>query len=266
MVCDFSNIAFSICGWPVYWYSLAYIFGILLAFKLTEFFAKKTGARGGSITREMLEEFINYAVIGIIVGGRLGHVLLYDFTYYIEHCSEILKIWKGGMSFFGGFIGVVCAAFIFCRKSKINFLRFIDLWAISAPVGLFLGRIANFINGELLGKESNVAWNVVFYDGVPRHPSQIYEAILEGALLFAVMVLSFYGKCHKNDGQLSGIFCCGYGIARFMGEFFREPDSLFSREILLQTGINFNQCLSIAIFVFGACLIYRSLSKKLSTY
>lgn len=257
MICNFSSVAFYVFGLPIYWYSLAYIVGISASWKLTEFFSKKINSCFG----DRLEDFINYVVIGIIIGGRAGHVLFYDFDYYLNNYNEILKVWKGGMSFFGGFIGVVTVTYLFCKKHKIDFLNFIDLWAISAPIGLFLGRIANFVNGELLGKETNVAWNVVFHDGIHRHPSQIYEAILEGIVLFLIMLLSFHKKFYQYKGKLSGVFCAGYGIARFICEFFREPDSTFSYNLFFYTNLNLNQYLSICCVTLGIYLIYRSSSR-----
>ncbi|GHT91431.1 prolipoprotein diacylglyceryl transferase [Alphaproteobacteria bacterium] len=254
MVCNFSNVAFSIFGFQVHWYSLAYIFGILFSVYLANRLAKDLYA---DLTKDLIDTFINYAIIGIVVGGRLGHVLFYDFQYYSKHLDDILKIWKGGMSFFGGCIGTVLMAYLFCRKHKLIFLKFMDLWAIGAPVGLFLGRIANFVNGELLGTASNVPWTVIFKDGIPRHPSQIYEAILEGIVLFAVMILSIKMRFYEKSGTLCGIFCSGYGIARFIGEFFREPDSAFGYELLLKTGMNLNQYMSVGIFFFGILLIYK---------
>jgi phosphatidylglycerol:prolipoprotein diacylglycerol transferase len=254
MVCDFSGIAFYAFGFPIHWYSLAYIFGLVIALKLTEFFGTISGASDQKNFKVNQNNFLNYAIIGIIVGGRLGHVLFYDFGYFSTHCTEILKIWKGGMSFFGGFTGVVCSAYLFCKKQKIDFFEFIDLWSISVPIGLFLGRITNFLNGELLGTPSDVPWHVIFNDGITRHPSQIYEAILEGILLFLVMLFSFHKKNYKRRGVLSGIFCIGYGVARFIGEFFREPDSTFSYKLLYYTCLNFNQYLSILIITLGIVL------------
>ncbi len=256
MICDFSNVAFYIFGLPIYWYSLAYIFGIIIALKLTAFFMKKSN---NLYELKYLDDFIGSIVIGIILGGRLGHVLFYDFDFYWNHPIEIIKIWKGGMSFFGGFIGVVISTFLFCRKRKIQFMKFIDIWSISVPIGLFFGRIANFINGELLGKPSHlIPWNVVFKDEIPRHPSQIYEAILEGTVLFIIMLFSYYKRQDVFQGRLSGIFCLGYGICRFIGEIFREPDSLFSWELYFQTGFNLNQYMCLLIISLGVILIYKS--------
>ncbi|GHU11206.1 prolipoprotein diacylglyceryl transferase [Alphaproteobacteria bacterium] len=254
MVCNFSNVAFSLFGFPVHWYSLAYIFGILFSIYLSNRLARELYP---DLSKDLIDAFINYAIIGIVVGGRLGHVLFYDFQYYSEHLDDILKIWKGGMSFFGGCIGTVLMAYIFCRKHKLIFLKFMDLWAIGAPIGLFLGRIANFVNGELLGTASHVPWAVVFKDGISRHPSQIYEAILEGIVLFVVMILSVKMRFYGKSGVLCGIFCSGYGIARFVCEFFREPDSAFGYELLFKTGMNLNQYMSIGIFFFGISLIYN---------
>ncbi len=263
MVCNFSPIAFRVFGFPVHWYSFAYIFGIIFAFKLTEFLMKKSKY---DIDLKLLDDFVGMIVMGIILGGRVGHVLFYDFDFYLHNPLEILKIWKGGMSFFGGFLGIVAATYWFCKKHHLNFLSFIDHWAVGVPIGLFFGRIANFINGELRGKpNSEIAWSVIFGDGVPRHPSQIYEALLEGVLLFLIMIFAFYKEQYKFDGRLSGIFCLGYGINRFIGECFREPDSLFSWNLFFSTGINLNQYFCFAIIALGVFLIYRSLADEIVT-
>ena len=273
LICDFSPIAFYILGFPIHWYSLAYIFGIMFAFMLAEHLSdtivrhitRKNSNRENALSlfkvpsKDDLESFLNYAVIGIVIGGRLGHVLFYDFDYYSSSPIEILKVWKGGMSFFGGFIGSVSAAAIFCYFRKINLLNFADLWSVGVPIGLFFGRVANFINGELLGKESNsIAWAVAFKDGVNRHPSQLYEALFEGVILFCVMLFfSYIKRLYLYKGALSGIFCAGYGVGRFICEFFREPDSLFSYNLLIKSGLNLNQYMSIGIFIFGVFLLYR---------
>ena len=257
MVCNFSPIAFRILGFPIHWYSFAYIFGIIFAFKLTGFLMKKAEY---DVDPKLLDDFVGFAVLGIILGGRVGHVLFYDFEYYSRCPLEIIKVWKGGMSFFGGFIGIAVSTYFFCQKNRLKFLKFMDYWAVGVPIGLFFGRIANFINGELLGKpSSSIVWNVIFRDGIPRHPSQIYEAILEGIVLFLIMLLAFYKKHYEFEGRLSGIFCLGYGINRFIGECFREPDSLFSWNLFLKTGINLNQYFCWIIMGLGMFLIYRSL-------
>jgi phosphatidylglycerol:prolipoprotein diacylglycerol transferase len=220
-----------------------------------------SGKLDAKIDRRTLDDFINAAVVGIIVGGRLGYVFFYDFDHYLKFPMEIFKIWKGGMSFYGGFLGVIAATYWFCKKREIDFLKFIDLWSVSVPIGLFFGRIANFINGELLGKESSVPWSVVFRDGVSRHPSQLYEAFLEGVLLFFVMFAAFKKGCWRRAGGLSGVFCVGYGVARFCAEFFREPDSQFSWKLLYLSGLNLNQYMSLAMTALGMVLIAKSRSR-----
>ena len=263
MVCNFSPIAFKIFGLPVHWYSFAYIFGIIFAFKLTQYLMKKSQY---DINLKLLDDFVGVIVLGVILGGRIGHVLFYDFEYYSQNPLEIIQIWKGGMSFFGGFIGIVVATYFFCKKNRLNFLNFIDYWSVGTPIGLFFGRIANFINAELLGKpSSSIAWNVMFKDGISRHPSQIYEAILEGIVLFLIMIYAFYKKQYQSDGRLSGIFCVGYGINRFIGEYFREPDSLVSWNLFFKTGINLNQYFCFIIIGLGVFLIYRSLENEFVT-
>jgi phosphatidylglycerol:prolipoprotein diacylglycerol transferase len=253
--CNFSRVAFSIFDLPIHWYSLAYIVGIIIALKLAVFCSQhyETGLR-----KDLFDDFVGAAVAGIIIGGRLGHVLFYDWAYYAEFPIEILKIWKGGMSFYGGFIGVAVATLLFCGRKKISPLKFIDLWSVGVPAGIFFGRIANFINGELPGKRSDVPWKVIFSDGVPRHPSQIYEALLEGGVLFAVMLFFLRRGCVRYSGRLSGIFCVGYGAARFAAEFFREPDSAFGHWLLQSIGLNQNQCMSIVMFLSGMALIIGS--------
>lgn len=261
MICNFSNVAFYIFGFPIHWYSLAYIAGILIALKLTSVLARRSQSE---ISPTHIDEFLTTAIVGIILGGRFGHVVFYDSAFYLDNPVEIVKIWKGGMSFFGGFIGVVLSAYIFCKLKRINLLKFMDLWSVSVPIGLFFGRIANLINGELLGKPSDVAWKIIFADGIPRHPSQIYEAMLEGIILFIIMLTSFQKGYYKFAGRLSGVFCCGYAVSRFVAEFFREPDSIFSSKLLLSTGINLNQYMSITMLALGLCLIIRSISRSAS--
>lgn len=260
MICNFSNVAFHIFGFPIYWYSFAYIFGIIFALKLTQFLAKKSEIK---IDSQILDEFVGTIVFGIIIGGRCGHVLFYEFDFYWSNPLEIFKIWKGGMSFFGGFIGIIAVTFFFCKKHQINFLKFMDLWSVSVPIGLFLGRIANFINGELLGKPcSEIPWAVIFRDGITRHPSQIYEAILEGILLFAIMIFAHHKKQYEFKGRMCGIFCLGYGINRFIGECFREPDSLFSWNLYFKTGFDLNQYFCILMMFLGVFLIHKSFTNN----
>ena len=181
---NFDPVAFQIFSFEIRWYSLAYVFGIILGW----FYCKKKLIKEQKILN-LFDDLITYLIIGIIVGGRLGYVLFYNLEYYLEYFSEILMIWNGGMSFHGGLIGIIFATFIFGKKQKIDSYIFLDLIALVAPIGIFLGRIANFINSELYGRETDVFWSVKFIaiDNISRHPSQIYEAIFEGLILFFLL-------------------------------------------------------------------------------
>ena len=211
------------------WYSIAYIIGIILgwiyAIKIIKEIVKKHNFT--LIRPEVFDELIVYLILGIILGGRLGYVIFYNFEYYNQNFYEIFKLWKGGMSFHGGLIGVVIATIIFSKINRINFLNLTDIIACVAPIGLFLGRVANFINGELFGKISTLPWAVVFTEGgnFSRHPSQIYEAILEGIVLF--LLINFFALKKKlllKTGYVSALFLIFYSILRIFSEYFREPD------------------------------------------
>jgi len=213
----------------VRWYSLAYIFGILVGWIYAKKIIKrlKTNSSLNYLEIKDFDDFIPYLVIGIILGGRLGYVLIYNFDYYIKNLHEILYVWNGGMSFHGGLIGIIIATIIFTSIRKIHTFFYLDIISCVAPIGLFLGRIANFINGELYGKISTLPWAVVFpnADNISRHPSQIYEAILEGIVLF--FLINFFALKKQlllKAGYVSGLFLIFYSIARIFGENFREPD------------------------------------------
>ena len=218
---NFDPVAFTLFAIEIRWYSLAYIFGILFGW----FYCKKFLIRDKIISL-LFDELITYLIIGIIVGGRLGYVLIYNIKYYLNNVIEILFIWEGGMSFHGGLIGIFFATYLFSRKHKINKYIFLDLISVSAPIGLFFGRIANFINGELIGKATNGNWGVIYpqIDNVPRHPSQLYECFLEGIILFIMLNLIYFKKNYKT-GTVSFAFLFFYGIFRFISEIFREPDA-----------------------------------------
>ena len=240
------------------WYSLAYIIGIILgwmyAIKIIKIMINKH--KFELIKPEMFDGLIIYLILGIIFGGRLGYAIFYNFEYYSQNFYEILKIWKGGMSFHGGLIGVIIASIIFAKIKRINFLNFTDIIACAAPIGLLLGRIANFINGELYGKISTLPWAVIFpdVDNIARHPSQIYEAILEGIVLF--ILINFFALKKKlllKTGYTSGLFLILYSILRIFSESFREPDA--------HLGYFFNYfsmgiMLSLATFFAGFFIIF----------
>ena len=209
------------------WYSLAYIFGILFGWWYGKRLIKK------QLEKKLIDlytlkydDLVTFIIIGVIVGGRLGYVFFYNFNFYLENLFEIFKIWKGGMSFHGGFIGVALSILIFSKKNDLNHHVYFDNISAVAPIGLFLGRISNFINGELYGTETQKPWGVVFpkIDGLIRHPSQIYEALLEGVLLFIILNLIILFR-RNIPGLISGIFLISYGFFRIICENFREPDS-----------------------------------------
>ncbi len=250
---NFDPVAFQIFSFEIRWYSLAYIFGIIFGW----LYCKKKLIKDEKLLN-LFDDLITYLIIGIILGGRLGYVIFYNLEYYLENFLEILMIWNGGMSFHGGLIGVVLATVIFSKKHKINSYIFLDFIALVAPIGLFLGRIANFINSELYGKETDVFWSVKFVsiDNISRHPSQIYEAIFEGLILF--FVLNHFAKKDnfKKPGLISSMFLIFYSFFRFVLEFFREPD--FQIGYLLYQ-LTLGQLISVVFFSLG---IFLYLKKK----
>jgi len=230
IVHNFNPILIDLGLFQIRWYSLAYILGIIIgwiyAVKIIKLTTKNI-RNFDPVKKSHFDDLIIYLVIGIIIGGRIGYVIFYNFEYYSQNFFEIFKIWQGGMSFHGGLLGVIISTIIFSKKTKTNFFKFTDIVSCVAPIGIFFGRIANFINGELYGKISTLPWAVIFPDGgnVARHPSQIYEAILEGIFLF---ILINYFALKKQlifkTGFISGIFLILYSILRIFSENFREPD------------------------------------------
>ena len=213
----------------VRWYSLAYIFGILVGWIYAKKIIKhlKTNSSLNYLNIKDFDDFIPYLVVGIILGGRLGYVLIYNFDFYIKDPREIFYIWNGGMSFHGGLIGIILATITFTYIKKIDTFIYLDIISCVSPIGIFLGRISNFINGELYGKATDLPWGVIYpsVGNFARHPSQIYEAILEGIILF--FLINFFALKKKlllKAGYVSGIFLIFYSIARIIGEIFREPD------------------------------------------
>ena len=242
------------------WYSLAYVFGILIGWWYGKkiIIQKSSNLNNNSETRAF-DDLITYLIISLSIGGRVGYVIFYNLNYYIKNPLEIIKIWEGGMSFHGALIGIILGTYIFSKKNKIKVFFFLDIIACVAPIGIFLGRAANFINSELVGKVSNVPWGVIFplIDNNPRHPSQIYEALLEGIILFFILRYVINRKGYKI-GNCSCVFLIGYGLFRIISELFREPDAhigyLFS---LMSTGT----LLSI-IMIFSGLILFNFLKKN----
>lgn len=244
------------------WYALAYIAGILLAWHYLKRVARQAQLwphDKSPASEEQIDDFVLWATLGIVIGGRLGYVLFYNLDAYLANPAEIVAIWNGGMSFHGGFAGVMLALIIFANQKKIPLLSGLDLIALGAPFGLFFGRIANFINAELFGRVTDVPWGVIFPNGgpLPRHPSQLYEAALEGFLLFVILrILSHSaGKLHK-PGFIAGTFALGYGIFRSFVELFRMPDEQVG---FLTAGTTMGMWLSAPMVIAGACLMIHAL-------
>ena len=244
---NFDPVIFNIFSLEIRWYSLAYIFGIIFGW----FYCKKKLITSDS-NQKLFDDYIYYLILGIIIGGRIGYVLIYNFKYYIENPIEIFMIWNGGMSFHGAVAGIILSAFYFSKKSGINAFYLLDLVALSAPIGIFLGRISNFINSELYGRETDVFWSVKFIliDELNRHPSQIYEAIFEGLILFYILnyLVSREGK---KDGYASSLFLVFYSIFRFIIEFTREPDAHIG---LLLFNLSLGQIISVIVLFMGLLL------------
>ncbi|WHQ46409.1 MAG: prolipoprotein diacylglyceryl transferase [Candidatus Midichloria sp.] len=239
----------------VRWYGMAYTLGIIISAWYIKYLNYKSSHL--PLKGKVVEDMLSYAAAGIIIGGRLGYVLFYNISYYILHPIEIIKIWQGGMSFHGGLIGLVIGIYFLCKKYQLNFLALTDLIACAAPIGLFFGRIANFINGELIGRKTEMAWGIIFpnSDGKIRHPSQLYEAFLEGFMLFFIMFfLRKSTQVVKNRGILSALFLILYGVFRSIVEFFREPDYHIG---FIAKYFTTGQILCIPFILVGVLLIYR---------
>ncbi len=247
---NFDPVAFNLFAFEIRWYSIAYIFGILFGW----FYCKRFLIRDKIISK-LFDDLVTYLIIGIIVGGRLGYILFYNLEYYFQNFIEIFFIWEGGMSFHGGLIGIIIATFIFSKKHNINKYLFLDLISVSAPIGLFFGRVANFINGELIGKATNGGWGVIFpkIDGIPRHPSQLYESFLEGIVLFIIMNLIYF-KIKYKTGTVSFAFLFFYGTFRIIAEIFREPDVQLG---YLVGTLSMGMLLSLIMIICSIILFYK---------
>lgn len=236
----------------VRWYALAYIAGILLGWRYAIGLLASSPA---GLDRRALDDFLVWATLGVVLGGRLGYVLFYKIGYFVDRPLEAFYVWQGGMSFHGGMLGVALAVCLFARARSLPVLALADIVACVAPIGLFLGRVANFINGELVGRPADVAWAVLFPADpeTPRHPSQLYEAALEGALLLVVLrFVRTRTALGRRPGAVAGVFLVGYGLARSLAELFREPDAHLG---FLAGGATMGQLLSLPMIALGLALI-----------
>lgn len=253
-------IAFSIGPVDIRWYGMSYVVGILLAWLYSRHLVKRYS---DGITVKHIDDFIVWATIGVVVGGRLGEALFYMPMEKLMRPWEILYIWQPGMSFHGGLIGVALATFFFCRSRKISFLPLADIVASAAPIGLFFGRLANFVNAELYGRVTDVSWAMVFPGGgyLPRHPSQLYEAFLEGfVLFFGLMAVEYFTKARKAaPGFTFGLFLIGYGLARFIVEFYREPEV---GQGFIFLWITMGQLLSAPVLLAGVFMLAYSFQHR----
>jgi phosphatidylglycerol---prolipoprotein diacylglyceryl transferase len=258
----FDPIAISIGPIAIRWYALAYIGGIVLGWIYARALIRNERLWGGTapITLLQMDDFILWVTLGIILGGRTGYVLFYNLPFFMAHPAEILQLWKGGMSFHGGFLGCVAAVILFCRRHGLPVLSLGDIATAVGPIGLFLGRLANFINSELWGRlaDNSVPWAMVFPSGgpLPRHPSQLYEAGLEGILLFTILAVLIRLGALKRPGLILGSFIALYALARIVGEFFREPDPQLG---FLWGGLTMGMLLSVPMIFVGASLITTAL-------
>jgi phosphatidylglycerol:prolipoprotein diacylglycerol transferase len=247
---NFDPIAFQIMSFEVRWYSLAYILGIVVGWIL----CKKIFIKNSDIS-EKFDDYITYLIIGIILGGRIGYVIFYNFSYYLDNIFDIFKIWQGGMSFHGGLLGVIASSYIFAKKNNQNPFFYLDQVSLVAPIGIFFGRLANFINSELYGTATDMPWSVIFVevDNLSRHPSQLYEAILEGIILFLILIYFMNKGYLKKPGLISGMFLIFYSLFRFFVEFFRVPDEQIGYLFL---NLTMGQIISLVFASIGITLFY----------
>jgi len=254
----FDPVAIAIGPFAIKWYALAYIGGIVLGWIYARSLLKNERLWGGPapISLPQLDDFILWVTLGIILGGRTGYVLFYNLPFFMQHPAEIFELWKGGMSFHGGFMGCVIAVMWFARRNNISILSLGDITTAVGPIGLFLGRIANFINGELWGRAADpgLPWAMIFPTGgpLPRHPSQLYEAGLEGILLFTILAVMIRFGALKRPGLILGSFIAIYGLARIIGEHFREPDPQLG---FLWGGLTMGMILSVPMVIAGAIIM-----------
>jgi phosphatidylglycerol:prolipoprotein diacylglycerol transferase len=260
----FDPVAIAIGPFAIRWYALAYITGIVVGWIYARSIIRNDRLWGGKAPMTVLDfdDFILWVTLGIILGGRTGYVLFYNFSFFLAHPVEILEVWKGGMSFHGGFLGCVAAVLLFGRNRKIPVLSLGDVTCAVGPIGLLLGRMANFVNGELWGRPADptLPWAMIFPTGgpIPRHPSQLYEAGLEGIVLFTLLAIMVRRDALKRPGLIIGTFATCYGLARITGEFFREPDPQLG---FLWGGLTMGMLLSVPMIVAGLIFIGAALRR-----
>eukprot|EP01037_Dinobryon_pediforme_P005301 gene5301-5354_t len=257
---QFDPVLIAIGPLSIRWYALAYISALVVGWRLVRRWVTWDPKVASP---EQADDFLTWATLGVVLGGRLGYVLFYQPAYFVSNPLDIIKLWQGGMSFHGGMLGVTLAIVLYCQTQGISVLAFADRIAIAAPIGLGLGRVANFINGELWGREApaTLPWAMIFPTGgpLPRHPSQIYQALMEGLILFVIMLICARSQAIRaRFGALTGIFLTGYAIARIIGELFRQPDAFLG---FLFAGATMGQLLSVPMLIAGLVLIVRSQPK-----
>ena len=253
---NLNPVALELFNFEIKWYSLAYILGILLGWIL----CKKIFIKDTKIN-EKFDDYLTYSILGIIIGGRLGYILFYNFNYYLNNFFDIFKIWHGGMSFHGGLLGIIIASILFAKKNNQNPFIYMDLVSLVAPIGIFFGRLANFINSELYGTVSNVPWSVIFVkvDNLTRHPSQLYEAFLEGIILFLLLIYFRKKNYLLKPGTISGLFLIFYSIFRFFVEFYRVPDEHIG---YLAFNLSTGQIVSVVFLIIGTIVFYLKNENK----
>ncbi|MEO1103191.1 MAG: prolipoprotein diacylglyceryl transferase [Pseudomonadota bacterium] len=259
----FDPVAVSVGPIALRWYALAYIAGIVLGWLYARWLVKRDSLWGQRERPEVrdFDDLVTWVTLGVVVGGRLGFVLVYQPAYYLAHPLEALMLWQGGMSFHGGLAGVIVAVLVYCHVRKLSSLAVFDVLGAVVPLGLFFGRIANFINGELWGRPSDVPWAMVFPGAgpEPRHPSQLYQAALEGLILFVIIAIAIRMGALRRPGLCLGLFGAGYGIARIIGEFFRMPDPQLG---FLLGPLTMGMLLSLPMLVIGLYFIVRAIARR----
>ena len=250
---EFNTFAVQFGGFGVRWYAVAYLVGLLAGWYLLR---REASHIGSPLRPETMDILLNYVLFGVIIGGRMGYILFYNSAYYLAHPLAMLRIWEGGMAFHGALLGVAIAVLIMAKRHHVPFFVLTDRIALVVPIGLFFGRLSNFINGELYGRVTVLPWAMVFpnSDGQPRHPSQLYVAGLEGLALGVIMLMLWCRGWLQQHGRITGVLLAGYGLARSMIEFVREPDEQIG---LLLDSFSIGQLLSVPMIIFGVYLIMR---------